>query len=303
MNAVNKTVLVVGATGHLGTAICQLLVKEGARVKGLVRATSDAGKVNTLKKMGVETVEGDLKERRSLDSAMQGITHIISTATAIVSRQQGDSLQSVDEEGQQHLIESAVANEVQQFIYISVHPFPHPFPLQTAKRHTEKSLIESGLAYTILQPTVFMEVWLSPALGFNFAEAKATIYGDGKKSFKWISIRDVAHYAVASVDNQKALNKTFEIGGPQALTPLEVVQEFEHITGKKFDVSFVPKEALEGQLAAAPDDISKSFAGLMLGYAQGYKMDDSPARQVYSFPLQSVQVYAQQVTQSQPVSG
>ena len=303
MNAANKTVLVVGATGHLGSAICQLLAKEGTRVQGLVRATSDTNKVSALQKMSVETVEGDLKNRGSLQSALQGVTHVISTATAIVSRQAGDSLQSVDAEGQQHVIEAAVDAGVQQFVYISVHPFPHDFPLQTAKRRTEKRLMESGLPYTILQPTVFMEVWLSPALGFDYNERKATIYGDGKKSFRWISLNDVARYAVASVDNEKAINKTFEIGGPQALTPLEVVREFEDITGKKFDVSFVPQEALEGQLAAAPDDISKSFAGLMLGYAKGYEMDDTPAQRVYGLQLQSVKAYAQGVTQSQPVSG
>ena len=49
--------------------------------------------------------------------------------------------------------------------------------------------------------------------------------------------------------------------------------------------------------------VGESFSGLMLGYAQGYEMDDSPARQVYGLPLQLVQAYAQQVTQGQPVSG
>ena len=52
------------------------------------------------------------------------------------------------------------------------------FPLQSAKRDVEQHLRESGMNYTILQPSFFMEVWLSPALGFDAANATAQIYGE-----------------------------------------------------------------------------------------------------------------------------
>ena len=303
MNKANKTLLVVGATGHLGSAICQLLTKEGTRVKGLVRAASAPEKVEALKTMGVETVEGDMKDSSSLDKAMQGVTHVISTATAIVSRQQGDSIKTVDEEGQANVVHAAVAAGVQQLVYISFKPFEHQFPMQDAKQHTEKQIIESGVSYTILQPTVFMEVWLSPALCFDYNEGKATIYGEGKNKISFISQTDVARYAVASIDNEKAINKTIELGGPQALAPLDAVQLFEEASGRKFAITLVPQEALEGQLMAAPDDISKSFAGLTLGYAKGCEIDNTTATKIYGLQLQSVQAYAQQVTAPQGVAG
>jgi len=302
MNNASNTVLVAGATGQLSMAICRLLTKKGVRVKGLVRSTSAKEKVAALQQMGVQTVEGDLKDSQSLRHALQGVTGVISTVTAIVSRQEGDTLQTVDNEGQQHLIEAAASAGVQHFIFVSVHPFTHDFPLQTAKRNAEKKLKESGMKYTILQPTVFIEIWLSPIMGFDVAEAKVTIYGEGNNRFHWISMYDVAAYAVAALGNEKAANKTYELGGPQALSPLEVVQIFEKVLGKKMEINFVPQSALEAQLQSAPDDLSKSFAGLMLGYTKGYTINDAPAREMFHLPLRSVQDYAQQVTAAQSVA-
>jgi len=200
MNTANhtQTVLVVGATGFLGTEICKQLTAAHKKVKGLVRSTSATEKVAQLKAMGVETMEGDMKDRTSLDNAFKEVTHVISTATAIASRQEGDSLQTVDEEGQMNVIDAAVAAAVQQFVFISVKPLPGEFPLQTAKRNVEEHLVQSGITYTILQPTVFMEVWLSPLMGFDATNARAMIYGKGKNKHSWISAKDVATFAVAA---------------------------------------------------------------------------------------------------------
>src|SRR5678816_2861452 len=141
------------------------------------------------------------------------------------------------------------------------------FPLQTAKRTVEQSLIESGMGYTILQPTMFMEIWLSPAVGFNYPEGKAAIYGDGKNKLCWVSLHDVAALAIASLDNPAATNKIFEIGGPEALSPLEVVSIFEESSGRSFAVEHIPVEALLAQKEAAPDALSQSFASLMIAYS------------------------------------
>src|SRR6266404_9801411 len=154
--------LVVGATGLLGGEICRLLAARGKPVRALVRATSDQNKVAKLETLGVEVVRGDLKDRPSLNAACQAVSVVVSTASSTLSRQEGDSIQTVDLEGQLNLIDAARAANVSQFVLIS---FPHTdveFPLQTAKRQVEEHLKGSGVTYTVLQPTFFMEVWLSP---------------------------------------------------------------------------------------------------------------------------------------------
>ena len=176
----SSTVLVAGATGFLGCEICRQLSEKNIKVKGLVRTTSDANKVTQLKELGVEIVEGDLKDKPSLENALHGVSAIISTVSSTLSRQEGDSIQTVDDEGQNNLIAAAIGANIKQFVYVSFCGMPGQFPLQIAKRKVEKHLAESGLNYTILQPTYFMDVWLSPALGFDYPNTKATIYGEGK---------------------------------------------------------------------------------------------------------------------------
>ena len=55
-------ILVVGATGLLGTRICERLRAEGQPVRALFRETSDANRVNALRSLGCELAKGDLKE-------------------------------------------------------------------------------------------------------------------------------------------------------------------------------------------------------------------------------------------------
>lgn len=292
----SSKVLVAGATGFLGTEICRQLIGKNKKVKGLVRSTSDAEKVNRLKEMGVETVIGDLKNKGSLIDALKGVSAVISTANSTISRQEGDSIQSVDEEGQINLVDAAVEGGIDQFVYISVNSMQGEIPLQIAKRKVEEHLKRSSLSYTILQPTFFMEVWLGPALGFDYHTGKATIYGEGKNPITWISLQDVAAFAVASLDTSTAQNKSFELGGPEAISPLEVVSTFEKLKGEKFDLQFVPEEALKAQNEAAPDPLSKSFAGFMLEFAHGNKIDMTDTLQVFPVKLMSVHDYAHRVS-------
>lgn len=52
---------------------------------------------------------------------------------------------------------------------------------------------------TVLQPSCFMEVWLSPALGFDPVRGAAMVCGTGQNRVSWISGRDVARFALAAL--------------------------------------------------------------------------------------------------------
>ena len=293
MNNTNNssTVFVAGATGFLGSEICRQLISKNKNVKGLVRVTSDSNKVSRLKEFGVEIVEGDLKNKSSLENALHGMSAVITTVSSTLSRQEGDSIQTVDDEGQINLIDAAVNAGVRHFVYVSFCQLGE-CPLQTAKRKVEKHLAESGLNYTILQPTYFMEVWLSPVLGFDYPNAKASIFGEGKNKVSWIAIKDVASFAVNSLDNPAAKNRIIELGGPEALSPLEVVNIFETTKGKKFELQFVPEVALKAQRDGAQDPLSKSFSTLTLGVVNGSEIDMRSILVDFPIRLTSVIDYA-----------
>src|SRR5688572_27876937 len=97
--------LIVGATGLLGGEICRLLAEQGRPVRALVRNTSDPEKAGRLKASGADVVRGDLKDRASLDAACRGARVVCSTASSTLSRQAGDSIDSVDRQGQLNLID------------------------------------------------------------------------------------------------------------------------------------------------------------------------------------------------------
>lgn len=272
--------LVVGATGILGGEICKGLLNAGRQVRVLVRETSDKGKVDALKAQGAEIVNGDLKDEASLKTACAGVSNVISTASSTLSRAEGDDIETVDRQGQIALVEAAKDAGVSHFVYVSFPPDENSFPLQDAKRAVEDAIKSSGVDYTILHPTHFREVWLSPALGFDVGEGKARIFGDGDGKISWISMFDVKDAVVASLDNPKARNKVLRLGGPEALSQHEVVARFETRIGRTLDKEVVPLGDLKG-MHAGEDPLERSFAALMLICAeQGCQIDNTEAEEI-----------------------
>jgi uncharacterized protein YbjT (DUF2867 family) len=281
--------LLVGATGLLGHDICRWLTDSKHAVRALVRPTADPAKRTALAALGVELVEGDLKDPNSLARACAGVRAVISTASSTLSRQGGDSIESVDHRGQLALVDTARNGGVDHFVFVSFRENPSiQFPLTDAKRAVEHALKSSGMAYTILQSSYFMEVWLTPALGFDAANGRVRIYGDGSRPISWISYQDVARAAAAAVTEPTARNMIVELGGPQALSPREVVRMFEAAGAGEIATEVVPVAALEAQRAAAPDSLQQSFAGLMLQYAAGDAIDTTTSRRLFPFQPTSV---------------
>lgn len=287
-------ILVAGATGLVGREICRRLLEKKKPVRAVVRKTSNPELVNDLKSRGAEVVVADLKDRPSLDAACRNVQTVISTVSSTFSRQAGDSIDSVDRQGQIALIDAAKGAGVRRFVLISFNhqKAPAKCALTEAKDAAEKHLTQSGMEFTILRASLFMEVWLSPNLGFDAANGKATIYGSGRNPISWISLFDVAAFAADSVENPSSRNQIIEIGGPQALSPLDVVRIFEETTGRKFEVQHVPEEALQAQRAAATDPLQHSFASLMLSYAKGDAIDMSRTSKQFPIRLKSVRDYA-----------
>jgi len=286
-------ILVVGATGLLGSEICRRLRGGGHSVRALVRANSARDRISAVQSAGADTTIGDLKDPASLSQACEGVSAVITTASSTLSRQEGDSIDTMDRQGHLHLIDAAKRAGVRQFVYISIPPNGHyDYPLFQAKRAVETAMTLSGIGYTVLQANDFMEVWLSPALGFDNANGRATVYGSGEQPLAWVSYRDVGGFPVDALGNGAARNRMLLVGGPENLTPLRVVRIFEDVTGRPFTVEHVPQVALERQYAEAKDPLSQTFAALMLEYAHGCPMDMRETLDLMPRPLTTIRDYA-----------
>lgn len=258
-------ILVVGATGFLGTEICRRLADKGMPLRALVRETSDSARVDALRALGAEIVIGDLRDRESLDRACAGVDVVFSTATSII--REGE-ISAVDGQGQLNLVDAAREASVARFVYISFEELGTGAPLEQAKRAVEERLRESGITYTILRAGLFHETWLTPATGFDAANGTVNIYGSGEAELSWIAVADVATAAVNSLDEPATEGATVPIAG-ERLSYNNVVAVFEEITGRPITVQQVPAEALAAQRDASSDEREQSFAGLMLGVATG----------------------------------
>jgi uncharacterized protein YbjT (DUF2867 family) len=287
-------ILVAGATGLVGSAVCQDLAGCGEKVRALVRATSAKEKLEALRSCGAELCIGDLKDPGSLSTACRGVDAVVSTASSTLSRQAGDSIESVDAAGQLNLVNAARAANIARFVFVSFRrPRGISFPLADAKRAVEEAI--AGMNFTIIQASWFMEVWLSSALGFDYANRTARIYGPGTSPISWVSFRDVAAMCALALRSPAADRRTIEFGGPEALSPLEVVARFERIGGNPFHLEHVPEQALRAQFDAAADPMQKTFAGLMLGYLYGDAIDMAPVVDQFGIKLASVDEYARRV--------
>jgi uncharacterized protein YbjT (DUF2867 family) len=296
-------ILVAGASGLLGSEICQRLRARGMVVRALVRQTADSGRLTALSEAGVNLCWGDLKEVDSLGDACHGVDVVISTASSTFSRQAGDSIETVDRQGQLSLIAAARAAGVEHFTFVGIpRNLVRESPLTRAKAEAERALADSGMGYTILAANYFMEIWLSPALGFDYAQRKVVIFGDGRALITWVSYRDVAEFAVRSHLTPGARNRILEVGGPQDLSPLEVVKIFEEVSGESFESQFVPEEALLTQLDRATDPYAETFAKLQLEYVHGCPMNTSEALRLMPMELTSVAQYAAAVCREKVAS-
>lgn len=293
--------LIVGATGLVGGEICRRLAAQQKPVRALVRPTGDASRIDELRAAGAELATGDLKDPASIQAACAGAMAVLSTASSVLSRQPGDTIDGVDRLGQLQLIEAAASAGVKHFVYVSFSPMAEDFALQRAKREVERALIESGMTYTILRPTFFMEIWLSPALGFDVAARRARIYGTGENPISWISFPNVAEFAVRSLDTAAARNATFTVGGPEAIAPLQVVRIFEELGGAPFTVEYVLESVLRAGKAAARRALDEAFAALSLGYAHGDAIDMRATLEAMPVRLVGVREYAKWLLNENPL--
>lgn len=239
-------ILVAGATGTLGGTIARRLLEKGKEVRILVREGSD---YKSLVEAGAQPVIGDLKDRASLDAAVQGVDTLVTTANSAM-RGGNDNTDTVDTQGNRNLVDAARAAGVKHFIFTSILGADenHPVPLFKAKALTEKRLRESDMPYTILAPNAFIEVWVAPVIAGPASQgAPVTLVGTGQKRHSFVSFSDVADFAVAAVDNPAAINAHIPIGGPASFSYSEAVQTFSQVTGKEIPVHHAqPGEEVSG---------------------------------------------------------
>jgi uncharacterized protein YbjT (DUF2867 family) len=287
------SILVVGATGTVGGEIAAGIAKGESPVRALLRGGNHHDKAGALSNAGIEIVAGDLRDPATLAKACQGVETVVTTATSMPSAAE-DGLRRIDHDGALALIDAAESAGVKRFVYVSYSGnIRVDSPLERAKRACEDRLLASKMEAILLRPSYFMEMWLSPMLGFDPAHGSVRAYGSGEGEVSFISNSNVAYFAIAAaMAHPTGKDAIIEMGGPEALSLRDVVKIFEEKLGKTIRIDSVPLEALQEQHKSS-DPLQQTFAALMLSYAEGDSVLEAVANaQKYGVRLRSVSEYA-----------
>jgi NADH dehydrogenase len=214
-------ILIVGATGLLGRATALPLLAQGHAVRVLVR---DRAKAGDLQRQGAEVVIGDLTDPRSLELACKGVERVFACAHSMLGRGQQASAQ-VDHVGHSALLVAARDAKVERFVYTSVMDAraSHPIDFFRTKYEIEAVVKGSGMGFTILRPSAFMEQHVHKFNGQMLLEKGFTvIIGPGTKPRNFVAVRDVAPFAVQALAEDGLNGRTLEIGGPDNLSNSDV---------------------------------------------------------------------------------
>jgi uncharacterized protein YbjT (DUF2867 family) len=224
-------ILIAGGTGTLGRRLVPLLRARGETARILARHGGAAD--DTLPDAPVEIVAGDIRDPIALRAALVGIETVVSAVTGFGGR---DALgtKKVDREGNLGLIAAARDARVGHFVLLSVHQAgpSHPIELFRDKWVAEEALRASGLVWTIVRPTAYLETWLGLIGGPLVATGRTRIFGPGRNAINFVSAADVARLVDLSFADRRMRRTVVEAPGPANLTFDQLAVAVESVTGR-----------------------------------------------------------------------
>jgi uncharacterized protein YbjT (DUF2867 family) len=219
-------VLITGATGFVGPAVANAIVDAGHELRVLER------KPGSWKEAGIrcqEAVQGDVTDAGSLRPAAQGMEVVVH----LVAIRQGkpEAFQRVMVEGTRNLLGAAKETGVQRFVLMSAlgttEETKDLVPYYDAKWTEEQDTKASGLEHVIFRPSFIFgrEGGILPTfLRLARLSPFTGVVGSGEQRIQPLWIDDVAAYFRRAVDSPEAVNRTFEVGGPDVVTWNELWQ-------------------------------------------------------------------------------
>lgn len=231
-------ILVIGATGNIGSEVTRQLVSNGADVRVLARDTAKARAALGPK---VHVMEGDLSRPETVAGAMAGVDKLflVTPLTLDQIAMKSAAIQAAKQAGVKHIVMSTG---------IGAGP---DAGVEIGRWHgkSQEEVKGTGLAYTFLQPTFFMQNMLMFADSIRAQSAFYLPLGDSKAS--WVDARDIAEVGVVALTEAGHENKEYPITGGEAINCAEMAQTLSGTLGRTvtfIDVSLAASK--EGMTAA-----------------------------------------------------
>lgn len=236
-------ILVTSSTGLTGKAVVKAMASKGIEVRAMVHS---AKKSDEMLGIGAtDTVIGDIASYNDLLSAMKGmdsIYYICHTAREDEAEIGKLAIRAAKEIG------------VRRFIYQSVlHSIEPELPHHRQKLEVERSLIDSGLVYTIVQPAPFMQNILNAKDALIHDKIFVQKFFTERDSTNRINLIDVSDlgYCVAEIASGNEYHfSTLELCGPENLSVSEMLSDMEKVIGQTIKLKYI-----------SDDEIRKAMSG------------------------------------------
>lgn len=235
-------ILVTGANGKTGRAVTAALAARGATVRAFIR---DAAQWPLLQSLGkvAEYAGGDLQDSGSIARALQGCDAMVHI---------GPPMHPDEVAMTRNAIEAAQKSALPHFVYYSVmHSLRRDVRHHRLKLDCEEMLVGSGLAYTILQPTRYMQ-HLEPIW------KQVTEQGVHAMPFNVdvrFNVADLLDHAAATATVVMASSAhhyaTYELAGPEALSQTDMAAVISKVIGRQVTARAVPLDELRARAVAA----------------------------------------------------
>lgn len=250
------TTLVFGATGNTCSILIPELIKAGQNVRAFVR---NEEKAQPLKDAGAEIYVGDLDKAETIDAALEGVDKVyFCTWNGPTAATQGKNIiAAIKRAGTRpfvvrHSAFGADSSELIQQI-----------------KEVDKALKESGLLWTSIKPTFFMQ---------NLMMASPTIQSDGNIYWDWesgkvgmIDVRDVAECALGALTGKAEQGREYILTGPESISMYDVADSFTKTLGKDIHYVAVPHNATKESMMdmGFPEFIVDGYVELDKGFSEG----------------------------------
>jgi uncharacterized protein YbjT (DUF2867 family) len=217
-------------------------VARGATLRVLTRDSNHTAALNAA---GAEAVVGDVRDAETVTAAVAGCDTVISAIHGFASGR-GTSPAAIDRDANIALVRAAVDAGVDHMILVSAYgaSASHPMSLHRMKFAAEQALRGSGLHWTIIRPTAFLETW-TQLIGAQLpSRATARVFGRGDNPINFVSVTEVANAIERAVYDEGWHDRAVDVVGADDLTFNQIAARLTEAIESPTRIDHVPVFAL-----------------------------------------------------------
>jgi uncharacterized protein YbjT (DUF2867 family) len=224
-------ILITGPTGKIGKELVKELHDRGLPFKVMARST-EALKEFAAK--GIPAVHGDFEHPESFNNVLAGIdtVFLLTIPQPEILAVEAKFLNACKTKAVRYVVRTSA---------MGANPWAASALIRNHGR-CETQLEDSGLAWTILRPTIFMQN-LVPFIGANVARESTLFAPAGEARMPWVDTRDIAAVAAQVLTGKGHEGLVYEITGPEALTYTQVAERLSTLVGRQIRYVDVPDGA------------------------------------------------------------